>query len=98
MPPLLAVVVFTAGNFIEPSDVRGRIRNEVRSVVGVEGANQVTTMLEKIEYVSGKGWRALVGVSVLLVGASGVMSQLQSSLNAVWRVKPRRRRAAPGSG
>lgn len=38
-------------------------------------------------------WRGVLGVVLLLVSASGVFAQLQSSLNKIWEVKPR-----PGAG
>ncbi len=51
-------------------------------------AAEVAQMLESVNEPGGYGWRSLLSVAGILIGATGLMAALQSSLNYVWKVKP----------
>jgi membrane protein len=64
----------------------------MQGVVGKAGVEQINTMVNAANK-QGRGiWATAIGVVVLLVGATGVVAQLQATLNRVWDVKadPRR--------
>ena len=89
LPAVLVVVVSVAGLLVEPTDVEGRIEQEISSVVGEEGADQVRTMLQHANRPGRGIWGTVIGVGMLLFGATGVMAQLQAALNEVWEVMPK---------
>ena len=88
LPAVLVVVVSVTGFFIEPSEIEGKIRQEITQVVGASGAEQIQTMLEHANQPGRGVWGTLVGVGILLFGATGVMVQLQRAFNEVWEVEP----------
>ncbi|HUG93188.1 MAG TPA: YihY/virulence factor BrkB family protein [Planctomycetaceae bacterium] len=88
MPGLLVIVVWVAGMAFDPQQVRDRIGGEIREVVGSDGGEQVETMLEHAERPERSTPMAVIGIAALLFGATGVLAQLQTSLNRAWRVKP----------
>ncbi len=88
MPPLLVIVIMICGVFFDPSDVEGRLSDEIRGFVGERGAEQVQTMIRAAQPEQHGLLARFLGPIVLLIGASGAMIQLQGALNDVWSVKP----------
>jgi membrane protein len=92
--PLLVIAVGVAGVVFGPDAARGQIVGQIAGLVGEQGAQAIEEMIEHAGRQRGAGLGAsLIGLATLLFGASGVFGELQSSMNAIWGVKPR-----PGRG
>lgn len=65
---------------------------QLRVLIGPQGGDAVQTMIASAGG-PGAGWAMVVGIIMLLVGASGVFAELQDALNTIWEVKPK-----PGLG
>lgn len=88
MPAVLVIVVSVAGLFVQPEDIRGEIAAQLQVVFGSEGKELINNIVEQAN-LPGRGIvGAVVGIAILMFGATGVMVQLQASLNQVWSVKP----------
>lgn len=88
------VLAFTAASLVlGPEAAQGRLTQQIESTVGqtVAGAIQATA---QYTYRSGSSVPATV-LSIIFFGfgATGLFSQLQSALNAIWEVEPK-----PGRG
>src|SRR5262249_40356056 len=71
----------------------GAIQDQLQGFLGPEAAKGVEGLLAAA-YRPGEGIVAtIIGIVVLLFGASGVFGELQSSLNTIWHVQPK-----PGRG
>jgi membrane protein len=57
-------------------------------MMGADGAEQVGTMMEQANQPEGRGFRAIVGIVALILGATGAFMQLQNALNRAWDVEP----------
>jgi membrane protein len=87
--PILVIVISGAGLVFGRDAVQGQIFGEVKSFLGVDGAIQLENML-KIAYQPGKNEIAtIIAIILLVIGATSVFNQLQSSLNKIWEVKPK---------
>ena len=86
LPAFMVIVISAAGVFVSPEDIQGRIRREIISVIGEAGAKQVEIMIEHANQTEKRGGQALFGIAMLLIGATGVMGQLQAALNEAWGV------------
>ncbi len=88
------VLAFTAASLVLGNEAaQGRLTQELESTVGrtVAGAIQATA---QYTYRSGSGVPAtILSIVFFGFGATGLFSQLQSALNAIWEVKPK-----PGRG
>lgn len=94
LPPLLVLLVWIAGVFLDPSDVQGRLAEQMQSLLGGNGAELVRDMIASAsERTSGGGVEAIIGILALLFGATGAFIELQRALNRAWDVEP-----APDSG
>jgi membrane protein len=91
--PLLIIVIAVAGFVFGNEAAQGRIVHEIKDTLGSATAQAIQAMIANSRQ-TGKGLlAAVVGLVVLLVGASGVFGQLQDALNTIWKVAPR-----PGRG
>lgn len=89
LAPLLVIVVAIAGMFLGPDAARGRVAGQLASVVGAEPALGIQAILASARSPTSGVVSMVVGIVTLFIGASGVFGELQSSLNTIWRVKPK---------
>ncbi|MCU0880541.1 MAG: YihY/virulence factor BrkB family protein [Pirellulaceae bacterium] len=88
LPALLVLVVAIAGVAADGEQVGRRLTTFFEQSLGQKGAEQIDTMLLEASQ-SGRGWwGSAVGIVLLLVGATGVLAELQTALNRVWGVQP----------
>jgi membrane protein len=66
---------------------------ELRGLLGTDSAEVVQTMLAKASEPAHGVVSAIISFFTLLLGATGVLIELQDALNTVWKVKPK-----PGGG
>ncbi|MCB4823954.1 YihY/virulence factor BrkB family protein [Roseicella aerolata] len=93
LAPLLFVAVAIAGLAFGEEAVQGALAEQLRALVGREGAQAVQAMVRGAGWEGGdgggSGFPAIVGAVILLVTASGVFAEIQSALNVVWKAVPK---------
>ena len=94
LAPLLLIVIAVVGLVYEREDAQTAILAQMHALVGKRGADGVQALLEGASKDSSQNVLAtVIGIGALILGASGVFTQLKDSLNTIWEVKPR-----PGLG
>ena len=88
MSPLVILIVAITGLVLSHTTVQTDILNEVRNMVGPQGARAVGAMLASTQRPAAGILGAAAGMLSLLFGASGVFGELRSDLNKVWEVQP----------
>ena len=91
--PLLVIAVAVAGMAFGAEAARGQISSEISGLVGPQAGQAIEAMVARADAPKAGIWSSIVGIAVLLFGASGVFGELQTALNTIWDVKPR-----PGRG
>ncbi|WP_210489850.1 YihY/virulence factor BrkB family protein [Rufibacter aurantiacus] len=91
LPPILIIMINTAGAIFGKDAVRGRVYEQLRDLLGSKGAYDIQEMVENINQSADFTFATVVGVFTLLIGATGVFVSLQESLNQIWGVKPKPR-------
>jgi len=86
LAPLVLMTVSLAGLVFERAAVEGRVVTEIRELIGREGAEVVETVMRHTNDREKGAISVAVGTCLLLVGATTVFVQLQSSLNRIWKV------------
>lgn len=94
LPALLVVILTVAGFFFGEKVVGERVFSQITDTMGAETSAQVQEMIEKASESKKSVWAAIIGVIVLLFGATGVFVQLQATLNMIWEVKPSSRKSS----
>ncbi|HMC94870.1 MAG TPA: YihY/virulence factor BrkB family protein [Polyangia bacterium] len=93
LAPVLLMAIAVAGLVFGTRAAEGKIVEQFGGLLGVGAANVVQTMLEKVSNRGSGIVATVVGAVTLLVGATGVLVELQDALNTVWKVVAR-----PGRG
>lgn len=88
LPALLVVIITVAGFFFGSDAVNEKIFTQINDTMGPDTAAQVEEMITRASESKDSVWAAIIGVLVLIFGATGVFVQLQATLNMIWEVKP----------
>jgi membrane protein len=89
LAPILIVAMSIAGLVFGAEAVRGEIVVQIDELVGRQGAIAVQAMLEAASRRTSTIPATIIGVITFFVGATGAFVELQTALNAIWRVKPK---------
>ncbi len=93
LAPLVVLAIALAGLAVDERSVRGAIAHELGGVVGSAGATAVESIVRSAKAPAAGIVSSVIGLIVLLFGASGVFGELQGALDTIWRVAPK-----PGRG
>ena len=85
MAPLLLIVVSVAGLVFGEDAARGEIQNQLQALMGARGASAVQDLLASVDKPAQGLAATLLGVLLLLIGATTVFGELQDSLDRIWR-------------
>ena len=89
LAPLLLIVVSIAGLVFGEEAARGEIFNQIRGFMGDEPAQAIEGLLSSLNKPTEGILSAVIGVAVLLVGATTVFGELQDALDRIWRAPAR---------
>jgi membrane protein len=88
LAPLLIVAIFIAGMVFGQEAARGQIFQQMRDLVGDQGARAIEGLIRNARQPSSGILPGIIGLAALLFGATGVFTELRDSLNTVWEVPP----------
>jgi membrane protein len=89
LAPTLVIFVAIGGAFFGPEAVRGQVVDELRGLLGEDGALALQGMIESAWMAEATGLKTLLSVLTLLVGASATFAELNGDVNQLWRAPPR---------
>jgi membrane protein len=85
LAPVLIVAIAVAGVVFGQEAARGEIVYQLGSLVGTESAKAIQELLKSAS-APGKSFLAsAIGIVTLIVGATSVFAELQTSLDRIWR-------------
>ena len=97
MAPLLLIAIAVAGLVFGREASQNQIIGVIEDLVGVQSARAIQAIIESAGKKPDSGFFAsAIGMIFLLLGAGGVVGQLQASLNTIWRVVPKTGRGIVG--
>jgi membrane protein len=94
--PLLLLVISIAGLVFGKEAAQGTIFTQLSGLLGADAARLIETAVAKANHPKGGFIGAGAGLVMLLVGATGVVVELQDALNTVWKVVPKPNRGIWG--
>ncbi|MGY3212263.1 YihY/virulence factor BrkB family protein [Mucilaginibacter sp. HD30] len=93
LAPLLLLVISLAGLFLGREAIQGQLFAEINGFVGNDAAKQIQDLIARLE-LSGKSTMSIIiGAVTLVVGATGVFGEIQESINIIWQVKAKPKKA-----
>ena len=90
LPPLLIIIITICGFFFGEEAVTGELYGQINGLVGNGAASQIQEAIKNVELSGDNMFATVFGIVMLLIGASGVFAEIQSSINFIWglRAKP----------
>ncbi len=90
--PLLFFVISLSGFFYGKEASEGRIYEQFKDLIGNDAALQIQDILTNASEGYDSTTGAIIGAVMLFIGATGVFTEIQSSINFIWSVKSKPRR------
>ena len=87
--PLLLIVLSITGFVFGAEAARGEIAGQLQNLMGEQSALTVQALLQNVNKPSEGIVATIIGVLLLLIGATSVFGELQSALNRIWRAPER---------
>jgi membrane protein len=87
LPALLVILIAFAGYFFGEEAISGEISTQISGMIGKNAAETIEVMIANAIETDASFWATVIGIGVLLFGATTVFFQLQKSLNRIWGVK-----------
>ena len=84
-----SVIVVSVINFIYRGDTLPQIQHQIAMVAGNNAAEAIVATIRGIQAQGGSTIATVISIVTLLVGATGVFSALQDSMNTIWEVTPK---------
>ena len=87
--PLILIVISVVGLVFGRDEARGEIFEQLSGLMGADGARAIQSMLEALNKPTQGIVATVVGIVLLLVGATTVFGELQDALDRIWRAPAR---------
>ncbi|WP_026705085.1 YihY/virulence factor BrkB family protein [Flavobacterium soli] len=87
LPPLSIIILYICGIFFGKEAVNGQFFGQINGLVGNDAATQIQETIKNIQLSDSNVFAAVFGGIMLLIGASGVFAEIQSSINFIWGLK-----------
>ncbi|MBU7569832.1 MAG: YihY/virulence factor BrkB family protein [Flavobacterium sp.] len=87
IPPLMIIIITLCGFFFGKDAVTGELYGQINRLVGNDAAIQIQNAIKNVELSDSNAFAAIFGGVMLLIGASGVFAEIQSSINFIWGLK-----------
>jgi membrane protein len=87
LPALLIMIIWISDIFYGRQAVEGGVYGQIAGFVGKDAALQIQETIRNARLSSGSNVAAIIGVIVLVIGATGVFTEIQDSINQVWHLK-----------
>ncbi|MGE3539745.1 MAG: YihY/virulence factor BrkB family protein [Candidatus Tectimicrobiota bacterium] len=87
LAPLILLMVGIAGMFIDRHQVAVQLTMQLESLIGAAGGELVQSILNTTTPQEGT-IATLISLVMLLIGATAVFGELQTTLNLIWEVQP----------
>lgn len=89
LAPILLIVISVAGLIFGAEAARGEIFGQLRGLMGADAAKTVEEILISVDKPAQSITATIIGLVVLLIGATTVFGELQDALDRIWRAPAR---------
>ncbi len=93
LAPLLLIVISIAGLVFGAEAARGEIFGQLRGLMGDDAAKAIEGLLTSVSEPAQGVAATLIGLVLVLIGATSVFGELQDALDRIWRAPARRETA-----
>ncbi len=88
LAPILVLVIAIAGFFYGKEAAQGELFNQLRGMMGAQGAEAIQLILAGAKNESEGRIATMIAGALLLFGATSVFAELKTSLDDIWQLPP----------
>jgi membrane protein len=92
LPAMLIIIISISDIFYGRAAIEGTLYRQISSFVGTEAALEVQQTIRNAALSTGSRFATIVGVITLLFGATSIFSEIQDSINHIWKLKAKPRK------
>lgn len=90
LPSLLMIAAWIASELFGVDAVSGKIANKLGAFIGEGASKAIESMIANASVKGGSTFTVIIGVAMLLFGATGVFVRLKRAMNDIWHVEPKK--------
>ena len=87
LSPMLVIIISLASLFYGREAVQGQVYGQIKDLIGSSAAIEVQDMIKNAQLSNHTVKATIIGLVTLLLGATGVFSEIQDSINYIWSLK-----------
>jgi membrane protein len=85
--PVLLIVIAIAGLVFGRDAAENAIIEQLSGLMGQQTAEVLQAAVANAASKTSGGWATIIGIATLIVTASGVFGEMQTSLNVIWKAE-----------
>ncbi len=87
LAPILLIVITVSGIFYGREAIEGTLFGQIKNFVGADAAKQVQDIIRNAVTSHHTTFASIVSIVALVFSATGVFTEIQSSINSIWQLK-----------
>jgi membrane protein len=92
LPALIIIVIWLSDIFYGHQAVEGQVYTQLAGLIGKESALQIQETIRNTALSNDSYFATIIGICSLVIGATGIFTEMQDSINQVWHLKPKPRK------
>lgn len=93
LPSMLIIIISITGFIFGKQAAEGQVYTHLNSLVGSSIAQQIEAVIKNAHLAGNSVTGTVIGIVTLLVGATGIFSEMQDSLNIIWGIRTPNRKS-----
>ena len=87
LPAMLIIIIAVSDVFYGRAAIEGTLYHQISNFVGTDAALQIQEAIRGAALSQSSYFATIVGIITLLFGATSVFSEIQDSINHIWKLK-----------
>ena len=92
MPGLLIIIIWVSEFFYGQQVVTGAVYSQLEGYVGRDAALSIQQTVSNAMQTTNSQVATIIGLASLVIGATSVFSEIQDSINLIWKLKAKPRK------
>lgn len=93
LAPMLIIIIAVSGFFFGKEAIQGEVYTQIKDFVGGDAALQIQSMIQNTQFTKGSPIATLISIIALVIGGTGIFGEVQDSLNKIWGLKIKTKKA-----
>lgn len=87
LPSFAIILISFLGYFLGEEEVSGNLFKQINKMVGNQAAEQIQEIISNSKLTKSSILETVIGFITLILSASGMFGEIQSSINDIWKIK-----------